>query len=63
LFVRAPKSGNKPTPLPHDTSLFDMRAALPPANEIVLFEGLRLFSVPAALIGASEQFVSSSAQA
>ena len=29
LFVRAPKGGNKPTPLPHGTSLFDMRASLP----------------------------------
>jgi hypothetical protein len=55
LFVRAPKGGNKPTPLPHGTSLFDMRASLPPRNEVVLLDGMRLFSVPAALIGASEQ--------
>jgi len=53
LFVRAPKGGNKPTPLPHGTSLFDMRASLPPRNEMVLLDGMRLFSVPAALIGAS----------
>ena len=27
LLVRAPKGGNKPTPLPHGTSLFDVRNA------------------------------------
>ena len=56
LLVRAPKGGNKPTPLPHATSLFDMRAAMPPRQEIVQRDGLRLFSVPAALIAVSEQF-------
>ena len=56
LFVRAPTGGNKPTALPHDTSLFDMRASLPPPSERVTLDGLRLFSVPAALIAASEPF-------
>jgi hypothetical protein len=56
LLVRSPKGGNKPTPLPHDTSLFDTRAAMPPVKEMVERDGLRLFSVPAALVGASEQF-------
>ena len=32
LLVRTPKGGNKPTGLPHDTSVFDMRAALPDKN-------------------------------
>ena len=50
-------AGNKPTPLPHDTSLFDMRASLPPPSERVTLDGLRLFSVPAALIAASEPFL------
>jgi hypothetical protein len=56
LLVRAPKGGNKPVPLPHGTSLFDMRASMPPAKEMVRHDGLRLFSVPAALIAASEPF-------
>ena len=56
LLVRAPKGGNKPTPLPHATSLFDMRAAMPPRWEMVQLDGLRLFSVPAALIAVSKQF-------
>jgi len=55
LLVRAPKGGNKPTPLPHGTSLFDVRNAMPRAREMVQLDGLRLFSVPAALIAASEQ--------
>ena len=56
LLVRALKGGNKPMLLPHATSLFDMRAAMPPRREIVHRDGLRLFSVPAALIAVSEQF-------
>lgn len=56
LLVRAPKGGNKPTPLPHGTSLFDLRNAMPKAKEIVPLDGLRVFSVPAALIAASEHF-------
>lgn len=56
LIVRAPKGGNKPTALPHDTSLFDVRAALPKNAETVEREGLRLYSVPAALVSVTEQF-------
>jgi hypothetical protein len=54
LLVRAPKGGNKPVPLPHGTSLFAVRAAMPPPSEMVQREGLRLFPVPAALVAASE---------
>lgn len=50
LVVRAVKGGNKPTSLPHDTSLIDVRAALPSAGDAVLLDGLRLFSLPSALI-------------
>jgi hypothetical protein len=56
LIVRTPKGGNKPTPLPHGTSLFDVRNAMPKQGETVRREGLRLFSVPAALVAVSEQF-------
>ena len=55
LIVRTPKGGNKPTPLPHGTSLFDVRNAMPNDNEIVDRDSLRLFSVPAALVAVSEQ--------
>jgi hypothetical protein len=50
LLVRSPKARNKITKLPHDTSLFDMRAALPTAGQITEKDGLRLFSVPAGLV-------------
>ena len=56
LIVRTPRGGNKPTPLPHDTSLFDVRSSMPKDSEIVERENLRLFSVPSALVSVSEQF-------
>src|SRR5712691_1316769 len=56
LLVRSPTGGNKPTALPHGTSLFDVRNAMPMENEIVERDGLRLFSVPAALVAVSEDF-------
>ena len=56
LVVRAPKGGNKPTAFPFNASLFDIRAKLPSASEAVTLEGLRLYSLPAALIEASPGF-------
>jgi hypothetical protein len=56
LLVRTPKGGNKPTPLPHGTSLFDVRYPMPKNTDIVERDGLRLYPVPAALVAVSEQF-------
>jgi Fic/DOC family len=56
LLVRSPKARNKITPLPHDTSLFDVRAALPEAGQIAEMDGLRLFSVPAGLVSCASGF-------
>jgi hypothetical protein len=50
LLVRSPKGGNKPTELLHGTSVFDVRLALPPAADIEVKGGLRIFRIPAALI-------------
>lgn len=50
LLVRTPKGGNKPTALPLGTSLFDVRGATPAPTDVALQDGLRLFSIPAALI-------------
>ena len=50
LLVRASKARNNVTPLPHNTSLLDIRATLPDGNDIVEKAGLRLFSLPAALV-------------
>jgi hypothetical protein len=56
LLVRSPKARNKVTKLPHDTSLFDTRAALPEAWQIAEKDGLRLFSVPAGLVNCGPGF-------
>ena len=56
LIVRAPRGGNKPTALPHGTSLFDVRYVMPKESEIVERDGLRLYSVPAALVTVPESF-------
>jgi len=53
LLVRAPKGGNKPVSLPHGTSLFEVRAELPESGQSVEVSGLRLFSVPSALVEAT----------
>jgi len=50
LLVRTPKGGNKPTQLPHDTSIFDVRASLPKGAEVDVIENMRVFSLPASLV-------------
>ncbi|HEX9879261.1 MAG TPA: Fic family protein [Candidatus Binatia bacterium] len=53
LVVRSPKGGNKVTALPYGTSLLDVRATVPDEKDIEARDGLRLFSLPAALIASS----------
>jgi hypothetical protein len=54
LLVRTPKGGNKPTNLLHGTSIFDMRLNMPREHDVIEQQGLRLFSLPAALIAAQQ---------
>jgi len=56
LLVRSPKARNRITTLPHNTSLFDVRAALPRAGKVAEKDGLRLFSVPAGLVSCRSGF-------
>jgi len=56
LVVRTQKGGNKPTALLHGTSLLDVRSSMPKESEIAERDGLRLYSVPAALVAVSGQF-------
>ncbi|WP_306118875.1 MULTISPECIES: Fic family protein [unclassified Roseitalea] len=49
LLVRAPKGSNKPTALLHGTSIFDMRATMPGAGDIMTMDGLRVYTPAAAL--------------
>ncbi len=61
LLVRSSKARNKITTLPHDTSLFDSRAAMPEAGQIAEKDGLRLFSIPAGLVNCGPGFFRHSA--
>jgi len=57
LLVRSPRGGNKPVKLLYDTSIFDVRLELPPASDIEVRDGLRIYALPAALIAcAPSQF-------
>ena len=55
LLVRATKARNNVTALPHGTSLLDIRSSLPKPTQITVKNGLRLYSLSAALIGCSKQ--------
>lgn len=52
LLVRSPRGGNKPTSLLHNSSIFDMRAAMPKPEQTVELDGLRLYSPATALVEA-----------
>ncbi len=56
LHVRSPKARNRVTPLPQETSLLDVRAVLPTEGQREEKEGLRLFSVSAALIACTPRY-------
>jgi len=51
LLVRSPRGGNKPIQLLHGSSIFDIRLELPRPEDIETKDGLRLITLPAALIG------------
>lgn len=56
LLVRAKKARNNVTALPYDTSLLVIRASMPEANNIIEKNGLRLYSLPAALIACTLEY-------
>jgi Fic/DOC family protein len=53
LLVRSPDAQNNTTKLPHNTSLFDIKANIPAAKEIKIINGLRIYNLSDALIEAS----------
>ena len=53
LLVRSPKARNRATNLLFNTSVLDVRASMPNAKDVEEQEGLRLFSLSAALIACS----------
>lgn len=50
LVVRSPKGNNKPTPLPLDTSLFNLKSDLPPAELTIVQNGIRMYTLQASII-------------
>jgi hypothetical protein len=57
LLVHSPRGQNNVTKLPHGTSIFDHKSlAMPAASETVLIDGLRLWTIPAALIRVPEHY-------
>ena len=56
LLVRAPKGRNQITRLLRSTSLLEVRAAMPDAGDIVALDGMRAFSLSAALVACPARF-------
>jgi hypothetical protein len=56
LQVRATKARNNITALPYNTALLDIRASIPENKNIDIRDGLRLFSLPTALIECSSRY-------
>ena len=56
LLVHSTKGRNKVTELPHNTSLLDARYTLPAVEDVEEKTGLRLFTLPIALIACSARF-------
>lgn len=50
LLVRTPKGGNKPTNLPHGTSLMAVKLAVPEAEHRQKTDKLRTYTLPASLV-------------
>ena len=50
LLVRAPKGRNNATALPHNTSLFELRAELPAESSREILHSLRIYTLPASLV-------------
>lgn len=54
LLVRSPQGNNNPTPLPHNTSLFNMRGELPSSDQLMVTpNGIRMYNLQSALIYSS----------
>ncbi len=61
LLLRSPKGNNKPTPLPHNTSLFNLKSDIPPSEQTVIEEGIRMYNLQSSLIYAGATVYTSNA--
>jgi hypothetical protein len=56
LLVRANGASNHPVQLLHDTSLLDVRQALPADDDTAVLDGMRVYKLDAAFVAASANF-------
>ncbi len=56
LIVRSPSGQNNTVSLPHNTSLLDLQAEIPEEQNIAVKDGMRIYSVPAALLACPSSF-------
>jgi fido (protein-threonine AMPylation protein) len=57
VVVNSPRGTNNKIELPFHTSLYDLKvSAMPPGENLVIRDGLRLFSAAASLVGVGESF-------
>lgn len=50
LLVRSPEGNNNLIKLPHDTALIDSKALLPKISQMTELNGIRVYTIPAALV-------------
>ena len=50
LVIRSPDANNTMTPLPHNTSLFNLKAELPASEILISEKGIQMYSLQGALI-------------
>lgn len=59
VVVHSPKGANNKIDLPYGTSLYDLKEKeVPPASDMTMRDGLRLYSQAAAVVRVSERFIS-----
>jgi len=56
LLVRSPDASNNITALVHETGILEVKGEIPPARELERVHGLRVYSLPYALINAAPRF-------
>jgi fido (protein-threonine AMPylation protein) len=53
LIVRSPEGNNKPTPLPYNTSLFNLKTTIALLDQIEIQRGIKMYNLQSALIYSS----------
>lgn len=60
LFIRSPQANNKPTPLPHNTSMFNLKTNLPQGDQQIIERGIRMYNLQASIIYSTASIYSKS---